>query len=140
MIIKFKQLTKDALLPKYVKDGDAAFDIYTNISGTIQKGKIKMFSTGVASEFLKGYFVSFRDRSSMASKNGIHVLAGVIDSGYRGEWRIVLANLGENDCKIEKGDRIAQGIVHQLPKVTIKEFKKLSMSQRGKDGFGSTGK
>lgn len=140
VIIKFKKTTSNAIIPKYAHPGDVAFDIYTNTAGTIKKGKIKIFSTGIASEFSQGYFVSVRDRSGLAAKKGIHVLAGVIDSGYRGGWGVVLANLGEKDYKIEKGDRIAQGILHSLPKVTIKESKKLSMSQREKSGFGSTGK
>ncbi|CAN5333243.1 dUTP diphosphatase [soil metagenome] len=139
-VIKFKLLNKDAKLPVYLHEDDAAFDIYAVESVLIKKKKYKSVSTGVASEIPKGYFVSIRDRSGLAFKNGIHLLGGVIDAGYRGEWFVAVANLGDEDYKIEKGDRIAQGILHKIPKAKIKEVKNLSDTDRGEKGIGSTGK
>jgi dUTP pyrophosphatase len=138
--IKFLKLHKDAQIPVFAKVGDAGFDIYALENKTIKKGTHELVRSGIASEFPHGYFVSIRDRSGLAVKFGIHTLAGVIDSGYRGEWGIVLANLGEKIYKVEKGERIAQGVLQVVPKVKIMEVKKLKDSQRGTGGFGSTGK
>ena len=138
-MIKFLRLHKGAILPKYAHDDDAAFDLYTTTSGTIKKGEIKIFPTGIASEIPKGWFVSFRGRGSMSIK-GIDVFAGVIDAGYRGEWQVMLANTAGKRYRVEKGDKVAQGILQPAPQAKIIEVKKLSESKRGAKGFGSTGK
>jgi dUTP pyrophosphatase len=140
LTLKFQLLSSDATLPAYAHDDDAAFDIYSSESLILKKGEFKPVSTSVSSEIPKGYYVSIRGRSGLAFNNGIDVLAGVIDAGYRGEWKVIIANLGREDLKIGKGERIAQGILTELPKVKIVEVKKLSDSKRGKKGFGSTGK
>ena len=138
--IKFNILSKDGKLPVYAHEGDAGFDIYTSESLVLKKGEYKAVSTGISSEIPKDYFVSFRDRSGLAFNFGLHVLAGVIDSGYRGEWKVIIVNLGKKTYKVEKGERIAQGILQLAPQAKIVEAKKLSKSKRGKRGFGSTGK
>ena len=139
-VIKFLRLHKDVILPKYAHDDDAAFDISTVISGTIKKGEIKSFLTGIASEIPKGWYVSIRDRSGLAVNFGLHVLAGVIDAGYRGEWKMTLINLSKKAYRITKGERIAQGILLPSPQAKIIEVKKLTDSKRGEKGFGSTGR
>lgn len=139
--LKFKLLSKSAELPEYKHTGDAAFDIYSSESLTIKSKDRGVVSTGIASEIPEGWFVSIRDRSGLAVNNGIHVLAGVIDSNYRGEWKVILANFGSEDFKIEKGDRIAQGVLHEVPNVKIIKVNNLSdNSHRGDKGFGSSGK
>lgn len=138
-IIKFKLLHKDAKLPFYAHDDDAAFDLFTTASETIKKGEIKIFPTGIASEIPKGWFVSFRGRGSMSMK-GIDVFAGVVDAGYRGEWQVMLANAAGKKYRVEKGDKIAQGILQPAPQAKIVEVKKLAASKRGEKGFGSTGR
>lgn len=138
--LKFLLLDKKAKLPSYAHDDDAGFDIYTNESITIKKGSYVGISTGISSEIPKGYFVSFRDKSGLAFNFGLHVMGGVIDAGYRGEWKVVIVNLGKKSYKFEKGDKIAQGILHEIPHARIIESKGLSETKRGKKGFGSTGK
>ena len=138
--IKFRLLIKGAKVPSYAHSGDAGFDIYAVSSKLIKKRTHEVIATGIVSEISKGWFVSFRDRSGLAAKHGIHVLGGVIDSGYRGEWKVILANFGNKDYKVEKRERIAQGILQPAPQAQIKQVKKLSKTQRGKGGFGSTGK
>src|SRR3989344_6155798 len=96
-VIKFKLLKKGAKLPSYAHPGDAGFDIYAIASKKIKKGTHEIFPAGIASEISKGWFVSIRDRSGLAFKNGIHVLGGVVDSGYRGEWKIIVGNFGLTD-------------------------------------------
>lgn len=76
----------------------------------------------------------------MAVNHGIHVLGGVVDAGYRGEWRVILANFGPKDYKVAKGERIAQGILQPALAAKILKVNKLGKSQRGEGGFGSTGK
>jgi dUTP pyrophosphatase len=139
-VLKLLRLHKDATLPSYSHDDDAGFDISVVVSGTIRKGEKKTFPTGIASEIPWGWFVSVRDRSGLSVNQGLHVLAGVIDAGYRGEWQITIINLGPKAYKVQKGERIAQGILQPAPQAKIVEVNKLSETKRGKKGFGSTGR
>lgn len=127
-------------MPAKAHPHDAGFDLSAVKSLVIKKGCKRAIPLGIASEFPEGYLVSFRDRSGLAIKHGLHVLAGVIDSGYRGEWQVIIINLGEKDYKVGKGERIAQAILHQLPEVEIIGVKELSETKRGKGGFGSSGR
>jgi dUTP pyrophosphatase len=140
LVLKLLRLNKDAMLPVYVREGDTAFDIYSSESAVLKKGEYKAIATGIASEIPQGYYVSFRGRSGLAFNNGIDVLAGVIDSNYRGEWKVIIVNLGKEKITLEKGERIAQGILQEVPNVKLLEVKKLSNSVRGTKGFGSSGK
>lgn len=138
--IKFKRLNNEAKLPAYAHEGDAGFDVCCCEEKTLAPGERYVFATGLASEIPLGYFVLLKDRSSVASKNGVHVLAGIIDSGYRGEWFFCLVNLSKKNFVVKEGDRIAQGILLELPKAKIIEVEKLPESERGEGGFGSTGR
>ncbi|HJX45730.1 hypothetical protein A2W13_02280 [Candidatus Woesebacteria bacterium RBG_16_36_11] len=138
--LKFKIIKKEGKIPSYAHEEDAGFDLYSTIAVIIKKGKIQTIPLGIASEIPGGWFVSFRDKSGLAAKFGIHVMAGVVDSGYRGEWLVVLVNLGDNDYSVGKGDKIAQGILQIVPRPKITEVNKLNLSKRGTGGFGSTGK
>lgn len=138
--VKFKKLSKTAIIPAYAHQGDAAMDLYSNESVLIKPGEYKIIKLGVASIIPSGWFASIRDRSGLAANHGLHVHAGVIDSGFRGEWAVILINHGKKLYKIEKGDRIAQAIISPAPQVEIQEVKTLKKSERGKSGFGSTGK
>lgn len=138
--IKFKLLRDSAKLPTYAHEGDAGFDIYAAEEMILKKGHYLGVSTGIASEISEGFFVSIRDRSGTAFRNGLHTLAGVIDCGYRGEWFVVLVNLGQEDYQIEVGDRIAQGILQRYEAAEIVEADEISDSLRGEKGLGSTGR
>jgi len=138
--IKFILLDKNAKLPNYAHDDDAGFDIYSNESVVLRKGEYKAISTGISSEIPKGFFVSFRDKSGLAFNFGLHVMGGVIDAGYRGEWKIIMVNLGKKRYKFESGDKVAQGVLQIVPHANIIKSRKLTNSERGKGGFGSTGK
>jgi dUTP pyrophosphatase len=139
-VLKFKTLDDFAKVPQFAHDDDAGFDIFSNEDVTIAKGGIYGVSTGISSEIPKGYFISIRDKSGLALNNGIHVIGGVIDAGYRGEWKVILVNLGKKAFKIEKGNKVAQGILEELAKVKIVATTVLKSSKRGVGGFGSTGK
>lgn len=139
MEIKIKKLDKTVELPAYTKEHDAALDLRSNEEGVIKPGETKTFGTGLAFEIPRGHAGLVWDRSGLAAKNSIHTMAGVIDSGYRGEVRIVLKNLGIEDFIIEKGMRIAQLVVQPVLNVDVKEVEELEETSRGATGFGSSG-
>lgn len=138
-ILKFKLLNKDSTLPFFDHADDAGFGIYSNEEKVLKPMEFVGISTGISSEIPRDHFVSLRDRSSMAIK-GLHVMGGVIDAGYRGEWKVIIINLGKENYKILKGDKIAQGILQKLEKYKIIKTLNLSETKRGSGGFGSTGR
>ena len=136
---KVKKLVTDATLPHKDNSEDAGIDIYANESHTLAPGETHLFSTGIAVEFNAGYVVLLWGRSVVGSK-GIHRLAGVIDSGYRGEWKVALLNTTNQPFKIKKGDKIVQCILQKFEPAKITEAKELQASARGAKGFGSSGR
>jgi len=139
MELKIKRIDKELPLPKYAYDNDCAFDLCASKEVLLKKGEKSIIPSGIAVSIPVGYFGNVRDRSGMAAKRGIHTMAGVIDSGYRGEIGVVLINLGVDDFIIEKGMRIAQLIIQKVEQPTIVEVDELENSQRGEKGFGSSG-
>jgi len=142
MILKIKKLHKDALIPAYQTQEAAGFDLHSIEDVIIKTGERRLISTGLAFEMEKGYEVQIRPRSGLAYKYGITVLnsPGTIDSDYRGEIKVLLINLGEEEFEIKKGDRIAQAVVAPVIQAEIVEVDELSNTIRGVKGFGSTGK
>lgn len=139
MILNIKKLTPEAVLPSKAHPTDAAFDITTNESYTLQPAERHTFTTGFAAEFPADYVALLRDRSSLGSK-GIQVLAGVIDASYRGEWKVVLLNTSSEHYEIKAGERIAQCLMVPVPAFEVAEVQELAESDRGTGGFGSSGK
>lgn len=139
MILRVQKLAASAKLPEKKDATDAGIDIFTNETHTLKPGEIYAFSTGIAASFSKGYVALIWDRSGLGVQ-GIHRLAGVIDSGYRGEWKIVLVNLSKKSYKITAGDKIAQCVLQKFEPTTIREAKTLTTSKRGTKGFGSSGR
>lgn len=136
---KVQKLVDTATLPTKGNPADAGIDIYTNESYILKPGETHLFGTGIAVEIPTGYVALFWDRSGLGSK-GIHRLAGVVDSGYRGEWKIVLTNLTKKKFEIKAGDKIVQCLIQKFEPVKIKEVKHLSDTSRGAKGFGSSGR
>lgn len=136
---KVKKLADSAVLPLKGNPADAGIDIFTNESYSLKPGETHVFGTGIAVEIPTGYVALFWDRSGLGSK-GIHRLAGVVDSGYRGEWKIVLTNLTKKKFAIQAGDKIVQCLIQKFEPVKIKEVKNLSDTSRGAKGFGSSGR
>lgn len=134
--------------PKYQKEGDSGFDFMANLLEdeeiVIEPLKRAVVPTGLHFQIPIGFELQVRPRSGLALKNGITVLntPGTVDSGYRGEVKIVLFNTGEDAFKIKNGDRIAQGVIApvQIKRTTkIITVNQLDDSDRGTGGFGSTG-
>ena len=138
-VLKFKLLDPKAIVPSCAHSDDAGFGIYSIEEIVLKPMEYYAVATGISSEIPKDYFVSIRDRSSMAIK-GMHVMGGVIDSGYRGEWKIIMINLSGVDYKIEIRDKIAQGILQSAKQAKIELVEDLSDTSRGEKGFGSTGR
>ena len=139
-ILKFLLLNKSAILPQYAHDDDAGFDLFTTEKVILKPREFKLIPLGIAAEIPVGYFISLRDKSGLAAKYGLHVLGGVIDSGYRGEWLTNIINLGKANYTFQKGEKIVQGVLQPAPQAKITLAKKLSKTARGKGGYGSTGK
>jgi dUTP pyrophosphatase len=128
-------------LPAYATMGAAGMDICAAESLTLRPGKRHAVATGFAFAIPDGYEVQVRPRSGLALKHGITCLntPGTIDSDYRGEVKVILANLGDEDFVINTGDRIAQIVVAPVTHGILCEVDALDDTERGIGGFGSTG-
>lgn len=147
MNVKIKKLHKDAIIPKYQTEGSAAFDICSNMDAKIYYHDYipkTMIRTGISIEVPKGYVLSIRQRSGLSKiyPNYLAIGVGTVDSDYRGEIFIPVVNRNRFSYTwiIKRGDRIVQGIIHPIVQVEFEEVNELSETERGEDGFGSTGK
>jgi dUTP pyrophosphatase len=134
-----------AKIPCKMSSGSAGYDIYTNSSGVISPGKQKLVSTGIAMVIPNHCYGRIAPRSGLGVR-GIHVGAGVIDSDYRGEVKVLLLNFGEEPFYYNSGDRVAQLILEKIEtnesstEISSEEFKERFLNtERGTGGFGSTG-
>lgn len=139
MELKLKKLHPEATLPKYVLPHDAGMDLFSNESIIINSGERKLISTGISMAIPSGFVGLVWDKSGIASKHGIKTMAGVIDSGYRGEIKILVHNLSDKSFQVEKGSKIAQLLIQPVYQLEIKEVDELDETERGEGGFGSTG-
>lgn len=139
MEIRIKKLRPDAIVPRYAHDGDAGIDLYCIEDVTIVPGERALVGTGLSMEIPKGFVSLLWDRSGLAAKKGLHVLGGVIDATYRGEYKVILINLGSETVMLHKGERVAQMLLQEVAHATITEVEELSETARGEGGFGSTG-
>jgi dUTP pyrophosphatase len=129
-------------LPAYKTPGAAGMDIVAAESLTLKPGRRQAIATGFAVAIPEGYEIQVRPRSGLAIEHGITCLntPGTIDSDYRGEVKIILANLGEDYFEVKRGDRIAQLVLAPVTLAQWDVVDELSETQRGNDGFGSTGR
>jgi dUTP pyrophosphatase len=142
MIIRVKRIDRSLPLPEYQHDGeDAGLDLYSAEDTVLKAGDYRLIKTGIMIAIPRGYGGFIYPRSGLALKHGITVLNadGVIDPGYRGEVGVILINHSQKDFEINKGDRIAQLIIHRTFPVEWEEVDELKDSQRGEGGFGHTG-
>ena len=127
--------------PAYATEGAAGLDVVTAQDLSLQPGERIAAPTGFAIEIPPGYEVQVRPRSGLALKHGITCLntPGTIDSDYRGEVKVILANLGQEIFSVSRGERIAQLVPAPVLRASFEEVAQLSDSERGSGGFGSTG-
>jgi dUTP pyrophosphatase len=138
-MVKFKKLCKDAIIPNRAHDTDAGLDICCSESVVIPAREHVLVSTGIACEFPKNYVLKVENKSGRSMKYGLLVGGGIIDSGYRGEIKVILFNLSNNKIALGKGEKIAQLILYPIWYGNSVEVNELSDTIRGVDGFGSTG-
>lgn len=142
MNVLITRLDPDLPLPAYAHPGDAGLDLYARTPVTLAPGERAMVPTGVAIALPAGYAAFVHPRSGLAAKHGVGVVngPGTIDAGFRGEIQVILINLDQRDkVHFERGDRIAQLVVQEVPRVTLTEVAALPGSARDAGGFGSTG-
>lgn len=139
MKLYIKKIDEAASLPKYAMPGDAGMDLAACESAVIPAGKRATIRTGIAMAIPEGYVGLVWDRSGHARKSGITCLAGVIDSGYRGEIGVVLYNTSENDFQISVGDRIAQLLIQPVVQPELEFVDNLDTTERGDAGWGKSG-
>jgi dUTP pyrophosphatase len=156
MEIKYSLLKAEGKEPFRANDLDAGYDLCSTEYVTLEPFQRRLISTGINVEIPEGFYGRIAPRSGLACKKGIDVMAGVIDSGYRGEVKVLLINLNfegynlkpnafeamfgsGNRIEIKPGDRIAQLIIEQCHTVEWKFMNTLEDSQRGESGFGSSG-
>jgi dUTP pyrophosphatase len=127
--------------PAYASEGAAGLDIVAAESLTLAAGQRHAVATGFAIAIPEGYEVQVRPRSGLALKHGITCLntPGTIDHDYRGEVKVILANLGSEPFEVRRGERIAQLVPAPVLKASFREIDKLAETSRGAGGFGSTG-
>lgn len=141
MKLKIKRLSKTAKLPERAHKTDAGLDIFADEDITLLKGNMYDIKTGVSILIPNGFFGRLKARSGLTLKTPLNVKEGTIDAGYLGEVKVI-ANLKETGVdiyKIQKGDKIAQLIIQEVPDFEIEEVTDLGTSERGEHGFGSTG-
>ncbi|GIW57560.1 MAG: deoxyuridine 5'-triphosphate nucleotidohydrolase [Candidatus Dojkabacteria bacterium] len=134
---------KDLGIPKYMTSGSVGMDLYAAIDEKvyIRPGRWALIPTGICIELPEGYEAQIRSRSGQAAMNGVFVLnsPGTIDSDYRGEIMVILANFSDADFCVWRGMRIAQMVISPIVRANFIEVKHLDETKRGIGGFGSTG-
>jgi dUTP pyrophosphatase len=129
-------------LPAYAKSGDAGLDLRASESVRLEPGERRLVPTGLAVAIPEGHAGFVLPRSGLAMHRGVTVLnaPGLIDSGYRGELKVLLINHGAEAVSIDRGERIAQLVVQPVARARLVEEERLPDSARGEGGFGSTGR
>jgi dUTP pyrophosphatase len=138
-----KRLDPDAPLPAYARDADAGLDLLSSEDITLQPGERAAVPTGIAVAIPEGFAGFVHARSGRALKEGLALpnAPGLIDSGYRGELKVILVNLDRaSPIDIKRGDKIAQLVVQRVESVEIEVVDALPESERGDGGFGSSGR
>ncbi|GAA7679275.1 dUTP diphosphatase [Helicobacter pylori] len=141
MKIKIQKIHPNALIPKYQTEGSSGFDLHAVEEVVIKPHSVGLVKIGICLSLEVGYELQVRTRSGLALNHQVMVLnsPGTVDNDYRGEIKVILANLSDKDFKVQVGDRIAQGVVQKTYKAEFIEYEQLDETSRGSGGFGSTG-
>lgn len=146
--VRVKSLHPEAIIPTRTNLSDAGWDLYAIEDVMIRGGSRAIIKTGIALQIPDEWVGLIWPRSGLSVKKGLDVLAGVVDSGYRGEIMVCLYSVplplfydedGDGDVLIKKGDRVAQILFQPIPDVQLVEVDELAESDRGEEGFGSSG-
>lgn len=144
MQIKLQLLRDNAVVPTIATSGSAGYDLYSASENTeiVNSGERLLVPTGILLEIPLGYYGAICSRSGLALKYGLIVLnaPGIIDSDYRGEIKVILHNTAEEPVEVKPKDRVAQLIICPCMKIQWSLSENLELTDRGSNGFGSTGK
>ena len=138
MEILIKKNHEEAVIPTQASEGDAGYDLYSLEEVSLLPLERMVIKTGISVAIPLGFYGRVAPRSGLAVKKGLDVLAGVVDSGYRGSIGIVLINLSSETVSLEKSAKVAQLIIEPCCSVDWVESSDLSESQRGEEGYGSS--
>jgi dUTP pyrophosphatase len=136
------RLDPDVPLPAYALPGDAGADIVTAVDVTLAPGERAVLPTGLAIAVPEGFAVFVHPRSGLAARAGLGIVnaPGTIDSGYRGEIKVIVINHDRSEpLNLARGERVAQLVVQRVERVAFRAVDELPVSQRGAGGHGSTG-
>lgn len=150
MELKIKKLYQDTKIPERANKYDAGFDCFIHSFDSIDvkhsKYQLKpleriLCGLGFSTSIKKGYYAKIVPRSGLALDKGLSIVntPATIDLGYRGEWKVILINLSDDEITLNREMKICQFIIEKIPKTSLKIVKNLNQSDRGKGGFGSTG-
>ena len=143
LLIRVREDCKDVPLPKYMSDHASGMDLCAAVPEPVvlNPGERYLVPAGFHMALPPGYEAQVRPRSGLAVKHGITVVnaPGTIDADYRGEVKVILANLGKEPFTINRGDRIAQMVIQPILQADLKTVDELPDSKRGHGGFGHTG-
>ncbi len=137
--ILFQKLSEKAIIPSQATFSDAGYDLFSTEEYVLKPGERKLFKTNISTAIPHGYYGRIAPRSGLAYKHGIDVLAGVIDSWYRGDIGIILINFWQENFPVHEEDKIAQFIIEKCHYVERQETIELPESQRGEWARWSTG-
>ena len=140
--MRVRRLDPALPLPSHARPGDAGLDLFSAEDVTLKPGERAALATGLAVEIPRGYAGFVHARSGRALREGLALVnaPGLIDSGYRGEIKVIVVNLDRNDpVKVARGDKVAQLVIQPVAEAELVEADDLEESERGAGGFGSTG-
>jgi dUTP pyrophosphatase len=140
--LEIRRLDPGLPLPAYQREGDAGLDLYSAEAVTLAPGERRVVGTGIAVAIPAGFVGLTTPRSGLAARTGLSIVnaPGVIDSGYRGEVKLILVNLDADEkIEIDRGDRVAQLLIVPVASVQVTERDELPPTDRGEGGLGSTG-
>ncbi len=143
MKIEVTRLVPGLLLPSYARQGDAGLDLFASVDAELKPGERAAIPTGIAIAIPDGFAGFVHPRSGRALKEGLTVAnaPGTIDAGYRGEVKVILVNLDRDEpIHVARGEKIAQLVIQRVETAELVEVDELPTSDRGSDGFGSTGR
>ena len=134
---------RDLPLPGRGTPRSAGLDLRARLDAPLEipPGGRALVPTGIAVALPEGYEAQVRPRSGLALREGLTLLntPGTVDEDYRGEIQLILVNLGDRSVTVRRGERVAQMVIHKLPRVALEEVESLPASERGAGGFGHTG-
>jgi dUTP pyrophosphatase len=141
-VLDVRRLDPDLPLPAYAHPGDAGLDLHAADTTTLQPGQRALVPCGIAIAIPEGHVGLVHPRSGLAVDHGLTLLnaPGTIDSGYRGEVKVLLINHGQEPVEVRHGQRVAQLLLLPVTAVDVREVDRLDVTSRGSGGFGSTGR